>query len=145
MVVKVEYVENWAGTHHTLLVIEVHPTAPTFKEYRRADSVALRSNIYPVPTGAAASSGGKGEGSNAGAVKEETHLFFATCGGVHTLCKVYANMSKHPFPEVQAKAASQLSGRSCGSIRYVGKAGEVQVPGTPGRDYVVTEATIMDF
>lgn len=144
-VVKVEYSENWARTDRSLVTIEVYNTAPAFHYYRNATNEALYPDVE-VATGSTTSAAkAGGASSKAQPAKEETHLFFSTCRGTQTLCKVTANMNKHTYSEVETKANNHLSGRSCGTISYLGKEREVQVPGTPGRDYVVTEAVIMDF
>ncbi len=145
-VVKVQYSEKWAGTNRSLITIDIENTDVVFHSYRSAAGEAQRPDIDA--TGGSTTTGGSGSRGGAGKAqpaKEETHLFLATCRNVQTLCKVYANMNKHPFSEVEAKATSQLSGKSCGAMRYLGKEGDVKMPGTPGRDYVVTEAVIMDF
>jgi hypothetical protein len=147
-VVQVEYKENWAGTDHSLVTIDIYNTAPAFHYYRTATNEALHPDV-DVTAGSKTSAAGSGSGRSSVAkaqpVDEQTHLFFTTCRNVQTLCKVHANMNKHQFSEIEAKANSHLSGKSCGTIRYLGKESDVKVPGTPGRDYQVTEALIMDF
>jgi hypothetical protein len=147
-VVQVEYKENWARTDHSLVTIDIYNTVPAFHYYRTPTNEALHADV-DVATGAKtsayASPNGKATGSRAQPAKEETHLFFTTCRNVQTLCKITADMNRHKFDEVEAKANSHLNGRSCGAPRYIGKESDVKVPGTAGRDYQVTEAVIMDF
>jgi hypothetical protein len=111
------------------------------------------SRIWKIPKGSKVDDNStvtSSSGGTAGAY--ETFVFMSDCNdsrqrNFKTVCRVEANLSRHTLDEVKAKASSLLngSGRSCGAINYLGKAADVKITGTPGRDYVVTEGMIMDI
>ncbi len=134
-VVAVRFIRNWAGTTRSIVYIEVNNTAAAFHTYR---------------TAAEAPVAGGGGGRRASVYA--TYVFISDCSdsrqrNFKTLCKVDADLSKHTWEEVQAKASGLLNGsdRSCGTMKYLGKGEDVKISGTPGRDYAVTGGTIMDF
>jgi hypothetical protein len=170
-VVKIEYMRNWAGTKKSVVTIAVYNTEKAFHYYRQAGSKeALHADAASQVTTTTTTSNGttvtrtggttvtrtggsttsSSSGGTAGAY--ETFVFISDCSGngqrnIKTVCRVEANLGKHSFDEVKAKASSLLngSGRSCGGVSYLGKAADVKITGTPGRDYMVTEGMIMDF